>query len=369
MALALAGSWRHEVTAPALTADELEAVTPGLLASAGASLCWRRIRSTPLATTASGVRLREAYRLHRLQATLGERTLGWIVRVLRAAGIEPLLLAKGWAVARHYPEPGLRPYGDVDVFVGMEQYSSARAAFKAAAAEWIAGGGPIPAVSIDVQRHPVELDDRPFEELRARAHVVPLGDLRVCVLGPEDQLRMSLLHLLRHEGRRPLWWCDIGAIVETTPSLDWDLVLRGGERRAVWLACMARLAHELLDVRLTTLPQPWQGQPLPGWLAPAIYRRWEDGVATVPSRFAVSYLRNPRGLRQGLYERWPNPLAATLRWGGLPHDTPRWPYQWRDILWRLSLYGRRHLPILREEFARRELEEQRDVVDGRRLSI
>ena len=180
---------------------------------------------------------------------------------------------------------------------------------------------------------------------------------------------MSLLHLLRHEGRRPLWWCDIGAIVEATPALDWDLVLRGNQRRTMWLACVARLAHELLGARVDTLPQPWRDQPLPRWLASAIYRRWEDGVTTVPSRYAMSYLRNPRGLRRGLYERWPNPLAATLRWGGEPSDTPRWPYQLHDILWRIGLYGQRHLPLLRAEFARRRLDEQRDVVEWRRLSI
>jgi len=224
-------------------------------------------------------------------------------------------------------------------------------------------------MALDLQRHPVELDDHPFLELGARARTLSLADVHVRVLGSEDQLRMTCLHLLRHEGRRPLWWCDIGAIMEATPVLDWDLVVRGSHRRAVWLACVVRLSHQLLAVRIDTLPPYWRRQPVPNWLTPAIYRRWEDGMETVPSRDAMSYVRNPGGLRQGLYERWPNPLGATLRWGGYPDASSRWPYQLRDLLWRGYLYGYRHLPPWRARFMRRRQEDAQDLVDRRLLTF
>jgi putative nucleotidyltransferase-like protein len=60
--------------------------------------------------------LRQAYRYEVLQAALREHQLIQSLKLLRSARIEPML-AKGLAVARLYPERGLRPYGDIDLYV------------------------------------------------------------------------------------------------------------------------------------------------------------------------------------------------------------------------------------------------------------
>ena len=51
-------------------------------------------------------------------------TLQLLVLTLRKAGIEPVLL-KGQGLARYYPTPELRQCGDIDIYVGEENYEKA----------------------------------------------------------------------------------------------------------------------------------------------------------------------------------------------------------------------------------------------------
>ena len=51
-------------------------------------------------------------------------TLQLLVLTLRNAGIEPVLL-KGQGLARNYPIPELRQCGDIDIYVGVENYEKA----------------------------------------------------------------------------------------------------------------------------------------------------------------------------------------------------------------------------------------------------
>ena len=51
-------------------------------------------------------------------------TLQLLVMTLRKAGIEPVLL-KGQGLSRYYPTPELRQCGDIDIYVGEENYEKA----------------------------------------------------------------------------------------------------------------------------------------------------------------------------------------------------------------------------------------------------
>ena len=51
-------------------------------------------------------------------------TLQLLVLTLRKAGVEPVLL-KGQGLARNYPVPELRQCGDIDIYVGEENYEKA----------------------------------------------------------------------------------------------------------------------------------------------------------------------------------------------------------------------------------------------------
>ena len=126
VARVLAGAWCQSPPPVELSAGELAAIGPLLLGSGAGALAWWRIRGSALGTTPAALELREAYRLHSLEAALHERSIKTIVALLRSAGVEPVLV-KGWAVARLYPEAGLRPYGDIDLCVRPEQYRQAAA--------------------------------------------------------------------------------------------------------------------------------------------------------------------------------------------------------------------------------------------------
>ena len=125
--VALAGAWRPAPPPLPLSAGELAQVTPLLLKTGAGALGWWRVRSSELRDSPAAEQRHQAYRLHTILAAHHEGQLKQVVHVLRSAGVEPLL-AKGWAVGRPYPEPGLRPYGDIDLCVQPEQYPAAMAA-------------------------------------------------------------------------------------------------------------------------------------------------------------------------------------------------------------------------------------------------
>ena len=51
------------------------------------------------------------------------------VTMLRDHGIEPVLL-KGFSLAQYYPNPNLRQFGDIDLFVGLEKFHEACAVLR-----------------------------------------------------------------------------------------------------------------------------------------------------------------------------------------------------------------------------------------------
>jgi hypothetical protein len=229
----LAGAWRH--SPPLLstgkpqfrpgqedeleaypTADELEEIAPSLLRSGAAALAWRKICDSDLISSSAGRQLQQAYRYHSLEAALHERRLKQAVPVLRNLGAEPLLV-KGWAIARLYPEPGLRPYCDLDLCVSPDRYAVAAAALKAP---------EIQGCGVDLHLGFGKFYERDTDDIFARSRLVSLGDLRVRVLGAEDDLRFLCVHLLRHGAARPLWLADVAVLLESRPDdFDWDRCL------------------------------------------------------------------------------------------------------------------------------------------------
>jgi len=269
-----------------------------------------------LAASPAALQLQQAYRLHTLQAAIHERKIKRAVTLLRSSGVEPLL-AKGWAIARLYPEPGLRPYGDIDLWVQPGQHSAAVAALMSPAAH----AGPV-----DLHQRCPELKDRALDELYARSRLVRLGEVDVRVFGPEDHLRFLCVHMLAHGACRPLWVCDIGAALESRPAeFDWDYCLGGSERRSHWVACALGLAHQLLGARLDGIPVASRADSLPSWLVPAVLREWGAGYSHREQ--IVTYLRDPARLLKALPRCWPNPILATVEVGGPFNELPRMPFQ------------------------------------------
>jgi hypothetical protein len=253
-----------------------------------------------------------------------------VVERCRAAGVDPLL-AKGWTVARMYPDPGLRPYGDIDLFVRSEQYSAAETALADFKGRQL---------TVDLHRGFPDLADCPLEEVFAHSQVCQYGTSRVRVVGPEDQLRHLCIHLLRHGAWRPLWLCDVAAALESVDvSFDWDYCLRGSRQRAEAVVCAICLAHQLLAARVEHTPLADRAHSLPRWLVPSVLRQWGLRYERFTDLPMLNTLRRPSGIVPALRRRWPNPVEATMSVGGPFNNLPRLPLQLADCLARLGRFA------------------------------
>jgi hypothetical protein len=342
--VALAGAWRRTPPALNLSAEELTQITPLLYTGGGGALLWRRVRATPLRELSAAADLHQAYRLQTLRAARSERDIQIIFRLLRSEGIEPLLF-KGWAAARLYPEEGLRPWGDIDIYVRPRDYAVARTVVQAHARSLTS--------TIDLHHEDfADLDERGVEELYARSRSVALGDARVRVPCEEDHLRLLCLHWLRHHARRPLWLCDIAAALEGRGAdFSWDVCLRGTPRRRDWITCALALAHRLLGADVSATPVAERARRLPPWLARTVVRQWCSPIRchepdNVPM---LTALRARANLVKALRDRWPNAIEATYERRGPFTRRPRAPYQLGLYLARALRFQARLPRLLRGE--------------------
>jgi len=334
----LAFAWLNPPAPLSLSAESLREIAPLLLDKGAGALTWRRIGCSNLRDTEIAEEFHQAYRLHTLEAALKEIEIGQVFSFLRSQGLEPLM-GKGWVIARQYPELGLRPYGDIDLYVRPEQYGAfAFALRKPEARDW----------NIDLHRG-AELDDRGFDELYAHSQLVRMGEAEVRTFGPEDHLRLLCLHMLREGALRPLWLCDIAIALDALPpDFDWDYFLSGSERRSDWAACAIGLAHQLLSAKVEGSPVAVRAATLPRWLVPVVLRQWSKGKATKGRRVPMAiYLRRPSGALKSLWERWPNAIEATVGVKGPFNNWPRLPFQIGECVMRTAGFARRVPSLLR----------------------
>src|SRR5262245_19273827 len=166
-----------------------------------------------------------------------------------------------------------------------------------------------------------------------RSLLVKLGDTEVRVPCAEDHLRILSRHLLKHGAWRPLWLCDVALLVESrNDDFDWDLCLGRNRTVADWIACTVGLAHQLLGACVDDIPVAKRAKHLPSWLVPTVLKQWDkpfardhgEGRHRAP---IAKYFRNPGGLLADLLHRWPNPIEATMYFGGPFNELPRWLFQ------------------------------------------
>ncbi|MDQ3698123.1 MAG: nucleotidyltransferase family protein [Gemmatimonadota bacterium] len=287
----------------------------------------------------------QAYRIHSLHAQVHAHHLGVAVRSLRSCGVEPIL-AKGWSIASRYPEPGLRPYGDIDMCVRPDQHAAALTALGDTPTE--PKNHPVlTTFGVDLHASFLDLSDRPFEELHLRARILSVGDTSVRVLSLEDHLRLICLHFLRHGAWRPLWLCDIGLFLESLPQgFDWDLCLRGRARHVEQIACALGLAGAVLGAVLPDSPVSRRAISLPRWLRSAMLEQWSKRYERYTGAPFARYLATRRGIIPALRRRWPNPIEATVSVDGPFNEAARLPFQLADSLqrgWRFAVASRTDL--------------------------
>jgi hypothetical protein len=327
--------WRGAPPPPDLTADELGTIAPLLHKSGAGALAWWRLRGTALEDTPTGEGLHQAYRLHALEAEVHAlRTADALTR-LEAAGVEALVV-KGWAMARQYPEVGLRPYTDLDLIVRPGQWGAARAAL-----------GALPSLDypVDIHEGSARLGPWDFDALAGGAVRVPLAGVEARVPGAEHHLGILALHALRHGVFRPIWLVDLAVAVEgRPPAFDWSRCVGPDRRPADWITCAVALAHGLLSADVAGTPAALRAPGLPGWLSRAVLRAWDrcEGTSHREPVFhaLLERLGSPGPLWEEVRLRWDRPIQATLEVRGPFNGLPRWPFQVAALAHRAPEIGR-----------------------------
>ena len=334
IARVLERSWRPVPEPLSISAEEVHQVSPLLLATGTAALAWRRIQSADLPTTRPFADLEDAYHQHAIEAAFHEINTQDIFKRVHAARVEPIVF-KGWGLARLYPDAGLRPYGDIDLWVRPDHLQKLRDALPA-------GSERAYCVDSHVSFYPQY--ERSFEDVLRNSHLVSLNGVQVRLPSDEDHLRFICLHFLFHGGWRPLWLCDVALMVESANSqFDWDRCLRGRHKHADWIACTIGLAHQLLGAEISGTPVEKRARTLPRWLTTAVLRQWEQGTGmSFADDLSFSFPRRlfkPAALARALREHWRNPIQASVEMNASFDSSPRSMWQIGSAVSRLPAFA------------------------------
>jgi hypothetical protein len=356
----LAGSWRKEPGPTSASLTALSAGAPVLASTGAAGLAWKRIALNPvLRASSDAAQIRSRAQLQVLDAARNEEALGGLARLLHRNDIQPLLF-KGWAVARHYSEPHLRPMGDVDLCAPPEQldeladllrrhgYREFGSSDEAHRGRVLCFNSPSELAGKQLQ---IDLHERldhfflpPIDEVFARAAQLQVGEHFFLVPSAEDHLRLVAIHFLLHGDWRALSLCDVAAMLEAVPpSFDWDLCLGAEPRRRRWVVSTLELAHELLGARLDNLPERLRTGQLPGWMKDTVLREWSKPFSDHHVRPQLGYVwRHRRSQFIGeVLARWPNAIRSTVELDADLTQLPRWPFQLAHFMWSVGRAVRR----------------------------
>ena len=203
-----------------------------------------------------------------------QRELARILDALQDESIETLVL-KGPALARtHYPQPGLRPYRDLDLLVRepalpvvaciLAGWGYTAKAAGSDGARLHHDHGHFQQIHLHEERGlRVELHDdhlqigvqpADMDKIWERAQTIDLGGVEARALERHDLFVHLCVHLHRHSFSRLIWFKDLDLMLRCE-ALDWGVV----ERCAEVQGCLDSVARslELLEALLgTPLPAP-----------------------------------------------------------------------------------------------------------------
>ena len=342
----LTGSWRAEPDPLSVSQAALSASFSVIASSGAGGLAWRRIaRNVPLRDSSHAEQLRSYAQMQVLDAARHDAALGDLAGLFHRNGISPLLF-KGWAVAHYYSERHLRPMGDLDFCAppgrfdeladllrnhGFRQYAELEDADRGRILCFgLPSDSPGKPILIDLHDRLDRYHLPTLEEVFARAVPLQVGDHSILAPAAEDHLRLIVIHFLKHGGHRPVWLCDVAAMVESLPpAFDWELCLGAVPRRRRWVTCTLQLAHELLGARLENVPECYRAHRMPGWISTTVLQEWEKPSAEHQARALVSYLWRHRRHRFAgeILARWPNAIRSTVELDADFTWLPRWPYR------------------------------------------
>ena len=275
--------------------------------------------------------LRHAFHANTQRNLLLAGTLLKLLRLLETHGIAALPYKGPVLAALAYGNVALRQFGDLDLLVHSQDADRAKALLWAQGYRWL-DGRPLTLFPrlrkvyelISPDRHVLvelhwALTSATFffpldpAHLWTRLETVSLLETPVRSLAPEDLLLILCVHGAKHHWSRLGWICDVAAVLQVTPQLDWARCMAqasqlGGRRM---LALGVRLAHDLLGAGLPTEIGRWiQAEAAVPWLAAQVWARL-FAAARPPDAWdhPAFYL----GLRERVRDRLPCYLYLVYR--------------------------------------------------------
>lgn len=262
-------------------------------------------------------KLREKFRANATRNTLLAGELARVSRLFGAAGVQ-LLAYKGPALAvQAYGDLALRRFIDLDVLVRRRDVTRAGEQLLALGYSKPVGLTPAQesfllrrqhnlAFTRDAGKLTVELHwdvaPEPFASVQLgegaweRASAVTLFGAEVKCLSPEDLLLALSVHGTKHLWGRLAWVCDVAALLDSRPELDWDFVLgRARDSRVErMLRLSLRLSHALFGARLPDNVLAETRDPTVSALASEVAAALFDGAEYQPAGFARNVSFNIR---------------------------------------------------------------------------
>lgn len=223
-----------------------------------------------------------------------------------------------------YQDLGLRPFGDLDILVRLENILRAK--------ELLVGLGYRPDPPMSPKREQAYIssqsayeffqDEKGFkaelhtalvhrrfefhhdiDQIWSRTSRATVGNVEVGVLGTEDLLLFLCVHGAKHAWRQLIWLCDVAELIGSQPMIDWTRLIAEAEQKNC-----ARMLYLGLY-----LAREWLGTSLPAYV--------EDRIQLEEATFIklASHIRERATAREETRER----LRAELHFHMLVREAPR----------------------------------------------
>lgn len=213
------------------------------------------------------------------------------------AGLSPLLI-KGWSTVRLYPGDSGRRLGDIDLCFHPDEIE---------AAVELKARHPDALATVDLHQSVPDLPDRSWNELIERSVQVSLQNESIRILAPEEHLRLTCRHLVRHGLKAERMWNDVRVLLQTrSATFDWDECLRGDEVTSNWVRAICDLVQSQESNRFPERPEP---KRCPKW-----FQRVVTMIRTTDreKRSLGFYFRHPRiGIKVLMFRTF-NPVRAAF---------------------------------------------------------
>jgi hypothetical protein len=261
---------------------------------------------------------------HLLMFRVYEKNIQGVWKHFKEYRIEPILI-KGYSAALNYPEPHLRPLGDIDLAVNPKHFARVLEVNKR-----------LKMGEVDLHKGLRHLDTLSWSDIFENSKLIRCGQTNIRILRPEDHLRVLCVHWLNDGGiNKEKLWDIYYAVKNRGENFDWERCLETvSRRRRKWVICAIGAAHKYLALEIADTPLAEEAKQLPAWMIQTIEKEWNSPVKF---KYLHICLRDRKEFLKQLGKRIPpNPIQATIEMEGEFDNRPRIFYQTGGIFLKLK---------------------------------